>query len=697
MKKFILLIILSLATISCEDLSIDLGNKPLKPNESIDYIFYDNVVVIDKSHTCQIEVIDKTTIQIDNSIDIAHFPQEDDIIYCMTSDEVPYGFIGRVISSEDNDNCTIFTTEEPLLIDIFKELHIDTRVELPKDIPYFLDSDGNKYKCSNVGNGIWDSIDGSNVGKTRASASFGGSHTIKIGISNSGIFSGDLYINSGVRLQIDITGGVLKKFEYEFSKRCGIVGGIELSTEKSRKIPLVNKTMMLPFSITVGPIILTTDFNVECGLECHAETCAKGNISFEFDSSTCKFSYNNGTPKYETIHNDISANKHLLLTRFETESQIGAGLYFNSAMEMACYHRNILAVGAGVKGIYGISVSNPISFDNKDLLILNPVVTVAPTISAGAFCRSKLFKWSGNEEEFGLYREFEFAKFELPIFPEFYDFVAKSANNKIAITSQLIKNNFIKTSEEGFALFKKDTDTAIEHKTISSTTRSNDISITFDVDNADDYIVKPYTVADGIYFYGEEYDDKWVDLGLSVLWAKYNVGANSPEEYGGYYAWGETEEKESYTFENYMYAKDIIQGENGIYHIYQDIGEDISGTIYDVASIKWGDGARMPNYHNITELCNYCDYELGEVNGIAGYYIIGPNKNRIFLPYTGLRCDDNLEDAGLVGVFRSSTKYTSEYGVSSYGLEVELDEYELGVGGEFTLELGIPVRPIKDK
>ena len=48
-------------------------------------------------------------------------------------------------------------------------------------------------------------------------------------------------------------------------------------------------------------------------------------------------------------------------------------------------------------------------------------------------------------------------------------------------------------------------------------------------------------------------DHEAVDLGLSVKWATCNVGAESPEEYGGYYAWGETEEKSSYTLENYNY------------------------------------------------------------------------------------------------------------------------------------------------
>ena len=76
-----------------------------------------------------------------------------------------------------------------------------------------------------------------------------------------------------------------------------------------------------------------------------------------------------------------------------------------------------------------------------------------------------------------------------------------------------------------------------------------------------------------------------VDLGLSVKWAPWNVGASTPEEYGGYYAWGETVEKATYNESSYQYYKN-----DG----YVDIGSEISGTPYDVAHVKWGGDWRMP-------------------------------------------------------------------------------------------------------
>lgn len=90
-------------------------------------------------------------------------------------------------------------------------------------------------------------------------------------------------------------------------------------------------------------------------------------------------------------------------------------------------------------------------------------------------------------------------------------------------------------------------------------------------------------------------DERWVDLGLSVLWAAYNVGASSPEEYGGYYAWGETSTKSDYTWENYKHRKRTDYdhehyGDDCWCWDYKFIGKEISGTSYDVAHVQWGGG-----------------------------------------------------------------------------------------------------------
>lgn len=116
-----------------------------------------------------------------------------------------------------------------------------------------------------------------------------------------------------------------------------------------------------------------------------------------------------------------------------------------------------------------------------------------------------------------------------------------------------------------------------------------------------------------------------VDLGLSVKWADINVGASVPEGKGGLFAWGETEshENEEGTVDNYTY---YVNGE------FQSIGENIGGTLYDVAHVQLGGTWRMPTIQEFQELSNNCSWRWTTRNGVWGYIVTGSNGNSIFLP-----------------------------------------------------------------
>src|SRR5574344_1631974 len=143
-----------------------------------------------------------------------------------------------------------------------------------------------------------------------------------------------------------------------------------------------------------------------------------------------------------------------------------------------------------------------------------------------------------------------------------------------------------------------------------------------------------------------------IDLGLSVKWASCNVGASSPEGYGGYYAWGETEEKRNYSLKTYKYY-DSSTG-------YIDIGSNISGTQYDVAHVKWGGNWRMPTQEEFQELCSKCKSTWTTYKGVYGRKFIGPNGNSIFLPAAGYRWDTLVDDRGSHGFYRSGTIYSGD-------------------------------------
>ncbi len=145
-----------------------------------------------------------------------------------------------------------------------------------------------------------------------------------------------------------------------------------------------------------------------------------------------------------------------------------------------------------------------------------------------------------------------------------------------------------------------------------------------------------------------------VDLGLpsGTIWAGWNVGASSPEEYGGYYAWGETEEKSEYTEDNYKFR---IDSNDKDYVEFANIGSNISGTQYDVARQKWGGSWRMPTMTEFYELYTKCTWTWCQYNGVNGYKVIGSNGNSIFLPAAGYRCGTSPDLSGRYGGYWSAT------------------------------------------
>ena len=175
-----------------------------------------------------------------------------------------------------------------------------------------------------------------------------------------------------------------------------------------------------------------------------------------------------------------------------------------------------------------------------------------------------------------------------------------------------------------------------------------------------------------------------IDLGIGVKWACCNVGASSPEEYGGYYAWGETEEKDYYSVDSYKY-----------YHShtgYQSIAYDISSTWYDVAHVKWSGGWHMPSDGQIATLIDECTSKWTSINDIYGWKVTGPNGGSIFLPAAGYRYYDYTDDVGSDGYYWSSNQnsYRLAY---AYGLVFDSGSMGWNSCGR---DYGRSVRPVTE-
>ena len=149
----------------------------------------------------------------------------------------------------------------------------------------------------------------------------------------------------------------------------------------------------------------------------------------------------------------------------------------------------------------------------------------------------------------------------------------------------------------------------------------------------------------------------WVDLGLSVKWATQNVGSSSPSDYGDNFAWGETETKSSYDWENYFDRKGYSWGTYKI-----DGKTSISPTSgHDTARENWGGTWRMPTIAEFEELCNKCDWTWTSKGGHNGYLVTSKtNGKSIFLPAAGWRSGTYSFDVGGYGSYWSSTLSLSD-------------------------------------
>ena len=185
-----------------------------------------------------------------------------------------------------------------------------------------------------------------------------------------------------------------------------------------------------------------------------------------------------------------------------------------------------------------------------------------------------------------------------------------------------------------------------------------------------------------------------VDLGLSVNWATYNVGATAPEEYGEYYGWGEIEPNSSYnSHSSSTYGNPINDYDRSGY-------DNISGSpMYDAATIAWGDGWRTPTQEEFQELLDECQWEwMYDYNGVEGYLITSPppTARSIFLPAGGYYDDKLLEGCNEYCRYWSSTFDTS-YNDIYDGYRLKCDPIHGKYINDLEVWYGMNIRPVKDK
>ena len=203
---------------------------------------------------------------------------------------------------------------------------------------------------------------------------------------------------------------------------------------------------------------------------------------------------------------------------------------------------------------------------------------------------------------------------------------------------------------------------------------------------------------------------EYVDLGLpsGLKWAKCNLGASKPSDYGDYYAWGETAPKADYDWATYKWMQagqsdskyitkyTIADGETeGIWYdsSRKFIGDNKTAldAADDAATAKLGSPWRMPTIDEIQELIDKCTWTWTTQDGVNGYQVDGPNGNAIFLPAAGYRKVSGLKYAGSQGYCWSSSLSTTESNCA-YSLDLNSDRYLIARTYRY---FGYSVRPVR--
>ncbi|MBP9995166.1 MAG: hypothetical protein KBT67_09565 [bacterium] len=191
---------------------------------------------------------------------------------------------------------------------------------------------------------------------------------------------------------------------------------------------------------------------------------------------------------------------------------------------------------------------------------------------------------------------------------------------------------------------------------------------------------------------------EYVDLGLpsGLLWATCNVGADSPEDYGDYFAWGETSTKSDYTWSTYKWC-------NGSYNTLTKYNtKSRYGTVDnkttlefsdDAARANWGGSWRMPTEAEFQELINNTNKTWTTVNGVGGWKCANKSdaSDYIFLPAAGYRLETSLGSAGSIGDYWSSSLSTSN---PSYGRRLYFNSNDFSMYDSNRYD-GFTVRPVR--
>lgn len=675
---------------------------------TITYQYNEGVIVLDaiaQSYLVKVEADTILYFSAGTPSDI--LPRKGDVISARVSEKVPYGLGNVVLETSESEGMFKCVTTVAGLDEIFKEVSWEYNSSLTDALlEGYKDENGEEVRPSY---GWYDEETGEIITEdTRATVgrrklvSWPFEKNNPDGLS----IEGELFVGAFVHCSGDTRKG---DFEFSVEPVIGTEALIGIKSEVKKEIwqdmfqwKLFELKDKLKTIIQVGPVTLRPYIDIEAYLR----AAASGSVLFDTgkvfsakigysQAGGCYISNSTASGNENNFIKGVSINGNVG-AEYECIFSVGCGLYTkNVALELDPYFK----YQTGAELVYSAGEDSEKTESNLFLGI---------TVGADG---KMVINWFGAlkfapEMKF---IETELARWDYPLIPVTKEdsFSIEEGEGSGTFDARYVAEggflSWLYDIYPGIAIYKGEE--LVYEKTFSEKAAPLEpLDVSFILDKLEDgttYKAKAFVniwdhdfVMETITFP----DNRWVDLGLpsGILWAAYNVGATSPEEYGGYYAWGETEVKSSYTWQNYKFYNSATDSSDYI-------GANISNTKYDVAKIEWGDGARMPTIGEAEEFMNYCTFRDGSYDGTAGAYATGPNGNRIFLPYAGSHTSTFYDD-DIAAYFWSGTYAWDPDPNDLYGQDHYSDDASAFLVSKygpnwdyFPRHRGYSVRPVKNK
>ena len=663
---------------SCKPDPDDGQNPEFQMNDGI------NIYSEDVIHYLGDVFLGDSLVFFDASMPEELMPKENEHIFIPVTDKTPYGVLANVKTVRKTDK--IIVEIEPMSLDeAFEFLTIDESTPITTELEGVFDIDGNPMEFEVVDTTEIDLNDTIvNPMNNRGFTLFKFDENcikipVKIAKTESGNdkieVSGIAYIGfHNFKFEIDNAEG-LKYLNLNATPYVKLGVQNKIATENN-VLEISQRVGQIHFKITVPtpagiPIIFPVTLYVNAGFGIRGELSATLGLQYEYNCN-CVAKFDNGQWSRNVTHGGTDKSPWVV-SEFDVKGEIYSS--FKLGLLVGLYSATS---GIGFNLEPKLSLATQAQLSSEDLLKTNPNVDLSLKAGSELYCIAKLFgkklpKLSVQFPDFTLWSQ------KMYLLPNITEFTAEGDKTSADISWKHDIIYFLSAIglKTGTAVFESNGITEIASYKPSPS--SNDIeSYYYDVtatglSTGETYYAAPFAYWNDYIWYGEmeEFTTEegpcdpdgeisghgYVDLGLpsGKKWATCNVGATSAEDYGDYFAWGETSPKAEYSWDTYLHWNDI-DGDGWCDNGEATINSDISGNAqYDAATANWGGSWRMPTKDEMQELVDYCEWEWTQVNGVNGSKVVGSNGSCIFLPAAGYRRGSSLNDAGTDGYFWSST------------------------------------------